>query len=169
MQTWSTGKRPMPPTSPLSISITAATGQRYVALLRKKLTLAHAILRAPLREFSLALVGDTRMSRLHQRFLGIAGPTDVLTFPLEYDARGRTVAGEVVVCVPQAVRCASRSKGLAIDPVAAEILLYALHGMLHLCDFDDRTADGFAMMHRAEDRLLRRLGIGSVFDPGARR
>ena len=35
------------------------------------------------------LVGDRRMSQLHQDFMGIARPTDVLTFPLDFDDRGR--------------------------------------------------------------------------------
>jgi probable rRNA maturation factor len=108
---------------------------------------------------SLALVGDRRMAELHERFMGIAGPTDVLTFELDHDARGRVTAGEVVVCVPFAVRQA-RQTGVA---VRKEVLLYALHGMLHLCGFDDRTARDFAVMHEREDDILKKLGVGAVF------
>jgi hypothetical protein len=51
--------------------------------------------------------------------------------------------------------------------VERELLLYALHGMLHLAGFDDRTARGFATMHRTEDDILTRLGVGPVFSaPG---
>ncbi len=50
-----------------------------------------------------------------------------------------------------------------------EVLLYALHGMLHLSGFDDRTDADFRKMHRMEDRLLARLGIGPVFGPVDRR
>ena len=113
-------------------------------------------------EISVALVGDRRMSELHERFMGIAGPTDVLTFELEHDGRGRVVAGEVVVCVPHAVRAARRS-GVA---VRKEVLLYALHGMLHLCGFDDRTDRDFVRMHQREDDILKKLGVGVVFARG---
>lgn len=125
------------------------------------------MLRPPLRWMSLALVGDSTMTRLHKQYLGIHGPTDVLTFELDYDDRGRVTAGEVVVCVPEARR---RAKKLG-SPLERELLLYALHGMLHLVGFDDRTAAGFREMHRREDDILRRLGIGPVFAPprGGRR
>ena len=119
------------------------------------------MIRSPLRELSLALVGDARMSQLHQQYMGIPGPTDVLTFPIEEDGRGRIVAGEVVVCVPEARRQA-RARG---TDAGREVLLYALHGLLHLDGFDDRTARGFRDMHATEDRILTRLGVGPVFEP----
>ena len=145
------------------LTITPATGARYAPFLRRHLRGAHAILRPPLRELSLALVGDRRMTQLHEQFLHIAGPTDVLTFPLETDRRGRATAGEVVVCVPEARRRA-RAEGVSVE---RELLLYALHGMLHLAGLDDRTDPGFVAMHRAEDDILTRLGVGPVFSrPG---
>ena len=49
--------------------------------------------------------------------------------------------------------------------VRKEVLLYALHGMLHLCGFDDRTAKDFAVMHEREDDILKKLGVGRVFAP----
>jgi len=133
-----------------------------VAFLRRYLPRARRLLRGPLAELSVALVGDGRMGVLHERFMGIAGPTDVLTFELDHDARGRVVAGEVVVCVPYAVREAAR-RGVE---ARKEVLLYALHGMLHLCGFDDRTDRDFAIMHRREDEILKRLGVGIVFARG---
>ncbi len=45
------------------------------------------------------------------------------------------------------------------------MLLYAVHGLLHLCGYDDRTPAGFRRMHRKEDDLLARLGVGPVFGP----
>lgn len=100
------------------------------------------------------------MSALHVQFMDIPGPTDVLTFPLELDARGRVQDGEVVVCVPEARRQASR-RGI---PIERELLLYCLHGMLHLCGFDDTTPKSFKRMHAKEDQILQRLGLGPVFN-----
>lgn len=145
----------------LNLTVTATTGHCYVPYLRRMLPRAHALLRTPLAELSVALVGDRWMSRLHEQFLGISGPTDVLTFELEHDARGRVTSGEVVVCVPVARRQAHR-RGAASP--ADELLLYALHGMLHLTGYDDTTEDGYRSMHQKEDKLLRRLGVGPVFD-----
>jgi len=143
----------------LDFTIKAVTGKTYVPFIRKHLTAAHGLLDTGLSELSLALVGDARMSLLHKQFMGIDGPTDVLTFPLDFDEKGREIAGEVVVCVPEAARQA-KLRGTRVD---CELLLYALHGILHLSGFDDRTAKAFQRMHRKEDEILIRLGLGSVF------
>ena len=144
------------------LTITAATGKAYVPFLRNKLKKAHDLLgrQSALGEMSLALVGDRAISALHEQFMGINGPTDVLTFPLELDRRGRTISGEVVVDVAEARR---RGKAEGIAP-KLEVLLYALHGMLHLVGYDDRTERGYRAMHSMEDRLLTKLGVGPVFD-----
>jgi len=101
------------------------------------------------------------MSQLHAQFLGIPSPTDVLTFELDHDANGNVTDGEVIVCVPQARR---QAKLRGID-LRMELLLYALHGMLHLCGFDDTSERGFGIMHRREDDILTQLGFGPVFAP----
>lgn len=146
------------------LTISARVGRPHVKFLNAQLLRARAMLKSELVELSVALVGDATMSRLHREFLGISGPTDVITFPLEHDSQGRVLSGEVVVCVAEAKRVARRH---GIE-VRHELLLYALHGMLHLSGFDDRTQAGFAKMHRTEDRILKRLGIGPVFATSAR-
>jgi probable rRNA maturation factor len=137
----------------LSFQVESQRWKRHVPLLRRNLKRSHELLRPALAEMSVALVGDVRMSELHEQFMGIAGPTDVLTFPLETDARGQATEGEVVICVTEAGRRA----------LEHELLLYALHGMLHLCGYDDRTHRAYDEMHRTEDNILKRLGIGPVF------
>lgn len=153
----------------LRLTITAKAGSRYAPFLKRYLQNAHRLLRKlriglPLSELNIALVGDRRMSELHEEFLNVSGPTDVLTFPLEQDKSRCTTAGEVIVCVQVAERHA-KTTGV---PVKLEILLYALHGMLHLCGYDDRTAAGFREMHRLEDSILSELGFGPVFERAPR-
>ncbi|MDW8262200.1 MAG: rRNA maturation RNase YbeY [Phycisphaerales bacterium] len=113
-------------------------------------------------DLSIALVDSRTMSRLHARYLGLPGPTDVLTFPLERGARNRVTSGEIIICVPFARRQA-RLRGHSLR---SEILLYVLHGLLHLAGYDDRTRDAFDRMHRTEDMILRKIGVGSVFARG---
>jgi len=143
----------------LRLTVHAEVGARYVDDLRRSLRRTIRMVGTQLRELSVALVNDRRMSDLHQRFMNLPGPTDVLTFPLDLDRRGRPIVGEVVVCVPEARRRA-RERGTT---TAQELLLYALHGMLHLCGFDDRTPRDYQAMHRKEDEILTKLGIGPVF------
>jgi len=143
----------------LILSITAKAGTQYVAVLRRHLPRAHQMLRSPLWDLSIALVGNVQMSALHEQFMQTPGPTDVLTFPLDLNARGQATSGEVIICVPYATREA-RKRDISVD---RELLLYALHGMLHLSGFDDRTEADFKAMHRREDQILTRLGLGPVF------
>jgi probable rRNA maturation factor len=118
-----------------------------------------------LTELSIALVNDAKMSQLHEEFLGIPGPTDVLTFELDENEKGSVTSGEVVICVPEAQRQAQQ-RGSSVE---RELLLYALHGMLHLSGFDDRTEAGYRKMHRKEDEILTQLGVGPVFAGSTRR
>ncbi len=149
------------PRTPVKIHIRNNTAEPVsVAYLRAHLKSAHAALKSPVIDLSIALVGDKTMSKLHLQFMNIPGPTDVLTFPLQEDARGAAVAGEVVVCVSEARRHCRNNGG----KLREELLLYALHGLLHLSGFDDRTEPDFKRMHRKEDEILSQLGIGRVFD-----
>ena len=152
-----------PPRRTFSVDVAASAGKTHAAMLRRMLPKARAMVGGRLEDLSVAIVGDRKMAELHETYMGIAGPTDVLTFELDHDARGRVTAGEVVVCVPHAARLARAAR----VPLRDELLLYALHGMLHLAGFDDRTGRDFAAMHQREDDILQRLGVGAVFSRGA--
>jgi rRNA maturation RNase YbeY len=145
----------------LRLKITATSTELCVSILRAGIIDAHKLLRSPLRELSIVVVPASKMGRIHKQFLNDPSPTDVLTFELEHDSRGRPISGEIVVCSTIA---RSRAKSLG-HPVCHELLLYAIHGLLHLSGFDDRTATGFAAMHAKEDQILTTLGIGPVFFP----
>ena len=87
-----------------------------------------------------AIISDRQMAKLHLRFSGIAGPTDVLTFH----------HGEIVVSAETARRQA-RAFGTTTED---ELRLYILHGLLHLCGFDDTSARARAAMRQVQDQLL---------------
>ena len=143
------------------LSYAARAGADYLPFIEAHLPRALALLDRPPAEVSVALVGDAEMARLHGRFLDDPTPTDVLTFVLDRDGRGRVSAGEVVVCVPEAERQAAE-RGTSAE---RELLLYALHGVLHLCGFDDTTPDAHRTMHQMEDSILIQLGLGPVYSP----
>ena len=157
-------KSPLPKKKarPFDLTVTAAAGKAYAAGLRRMLPKARPLVGGAVREFSVAIVGDSKMAELHEQFMGIAGPTDVLTFEMEHDGRGRVTAGEVIVNVHEAARRA-REHGVG---VADELLLYAIHGLLHLSGYDDTTNSAYMKMHRKEDRVLTELGVGRVFARG---
>ena len=154
---------PAVPSQPFDLTVTAQVGRTYAPRLRELLPKARGLVKGALAEFHVILVNDADMARLHWDFMRVRGPTDVLTFPIDQDRRGRPTSGEVYVCVPHARR---QAKERGVSP-ADEVLLYALHGMLHLSGYDDRTARDFAKMHAAEDAILTRLGDGAVFAAGS--
>lgn len=110
---------------------------------------------------SIAVVGARRMAALHARHSGIAGPTDVLTFDL--GGSPRRLDGEIIVCADVAARRAA-ARGI---PLGSELALYVVHGVLHLCGYDDHTRRGFQRMHAREDEILVNLGVGAVFRAGS--
>lgn len=109
-------------------------------------------------ELSIAVVGRRAMAGLHNRYLGLAGPTDVLSFDLGTDRRARRIEGEIVVCADVARRVA----GAGTRGLARELALYVVHGVLHLAGYDDHRPRDFARMHAREDELLAETGLGPV-------
>ena len=83
------------------------------------------------------------MARVHESFLDDPTETDVITFPY----------GEILVC-PAVARAQAPGYGLGIEN---EVLLYALHGLLHLAGYDDTTPALAKQMERAQARLLKRV------------
>lgn len=145
-----------------ALTYTAVAGRphrAYLKYLEIWLPKAIAMIAKPPAEVSVVLLGDMKMAALHEQFMAVPGTTDVLTFEIDHDARGRCTSGEVVICVSYAKREANR-RGLAVEN---ELLLYALHGVLHLSGFDDLDPKAHRRMHDTEDRILRAIGVGAVF------
>jgi rRNA maturation RNase YbeY len=101
---------------------------------------------------SVVFVSEARLAGLHARHLGDPTHTDVITFDLSDDLDG--VGGEIYVSAPCA-RKTARERGVA---ARRELSLYVVHGVLHLCGYDDRTRDDRARMRAAETRVMRALG-----------
>lgn len=99
-----------------------------------------------LGEIEVILISDRRMSALHRRFMGIAGPTDVITFQ----------HGEIFISVETARRQAQAHR----TSLAHELRLYLVHGLLHLQGFDDRSPPGLRRMGFAQEEIVARAGGG---------
>jgi len=111
-----------------------------------------------------AIVDDAEMRKLHRRWMGLGSTTDVLTFDLSNEGDDGAVDAQLVVCKPVAVRRAAETGG----DWRLELLLYVVHGCLHLCGYDDVTLSKAARMHRREDEILLELGLGAVYSQGER-
>lgn len=111
---------------------------------------------------SVAVVGRRRMASLHEHYAGVREATDVLTFDLGCDPPAGRLDAEIVICSDVA-RQRARRRGGTLSAARAEIALYLVHGILHVAGYDDHDAAGFQRMHRREDEILSRLGVGPVF------
>jgi probable rRNA maturation factor len=107
-------------------------------------------------EVSLAFVDNPTIHRLNQRYLGHDEPTDVLSFPLS-EPGAKRLAGELVIGA-EVAQAQAQQRG---HDVQAELALYVIHGLLHLCGHDDKTAAA-AEMRRRERRYLGELGLPDI-------
>jgi len=109
---------------------------------------------------SATVVGDEQMRRLHARHLADHRTTDVMTFDLSDSGEPSSpIDCDIVICIDEARRHASER---GWSPVR-ELLLYAVHGLLHCCGFDDQDEASFARLHAEEDRILEAIGVGATF------
>jgi len=104
-------------------------------------------------DVSIALIDDRRIEDLNRRYLDHDGPTDVISFPLS-EPEEPELLGQLAISTETAAREADR---LGVDP-RDELLLYAVHGTLHLLGYDDQSDADRARMRRLERRHLEALG-----------
>ncbi len=105
-------------------------------------------------EISLALVDDAAIHALNKQYLNHDEPTDVITFPLSGPGES-PLEGEIVISTETAQRVAAQ-RG---HSVAAELALYVIHGVLHLCGYDDRSTRPRKQMREREAHYLELLRI----------
>ena len=105
--------------------------------------------KASLGEVDLAVVDRKRITELNLRYLGRDAATDVLSFDLSDPPYG-SVNAQLVVCGPVAVEQARR-RGCGPQ---RELMLYVVHGLLHLMGYDDNSAGAAARMQARQEELL---------------
>ena len=108
---------------------------------------------------NILFIDDFHMSALHERFLGKKGPTDVLAFGMQEGRplKGDTaLLGDIAISTQTALRYAKRFRSTA----EREILLYVIHGILHLLGYDDHGKSARVKMRRKEQELLRTCQSG---------
>jgi probable rRNA maturation factor len=102
---------------------------------------------------SVAVVDDPTMRDLNRRYLNHDYNTDVLSFLLE-ETDGQ-LDGEVIVSADTAIIRAEEFAWSAGD----ELLLYVIHGTLHLTGYDDHSDADRGRMRRKEMQYLNELGL----------
>ena len=94
-----------------------------------------------LDEVVVTCVSDKRIDKVHRDFMAIEGATDVITFQ----------HGDILVSADTAERAASEH-GHGLNE---ELLMYIVHGFLHLNGYDDVKDGERAAMHSVQDKVWR--------------
>ncbi len=115
-------------------------------------------------EVSVILVGDVDMTGYNQRFLERAGPTDVISLPIEDLSPGRPpgmlpdgpppMLGDVILD-PAHIR--RQATALARD-FDEEMAMFVVHGLLHLLGYDHEDDADAGRMEEREARILEAAG-----------
>jgi len=134
------------------IAITNQTDRKMDLRLLEKITAAALDeLKIKEAELGIVLVGLGKMAYMNQKFLGHAGPADVITF--DYSEKREQLHGEVFVCLRIAERQAKEFK----TSWQSELVRYVVHGILHLIGHDDLNPAARKKMKLVEERLVREL------------
>jgi probable rRNA maturation factor len=104
-------------------------------------------------EISVAVVDDPTIHALNVRHLQHDYPTDVLSFLLEQE--DDYLEGEIVASADTAAHEAKKYAATA----ANELLLYVVHGALHLVGYDDHSEADRQAMRAKEREYLARFGV----------
>ena len=115
---------------------TVVDGTEFAALADHVLRTLHV---NPLAELSILFIDPEPMAELHERWLDLPGPTDVMSFPMDELRPGTPdhetpagTLGDIVVCPQVAAKQALQAGHSAVE----EMLLLTTHGILHLLGYD---------------------------------
>lgn len=110
----------------------------------------------PGSEVAVVFVDNAAMSVLHKEWMGLDGPTDVMSFPMDelrpgtHQAPAEGLLGDIVISPAVAAEHANQGE----HSVADEIALLVTHGLLHLLGFDHHDEDEKNKMFSTQDQLL---------------
>ena len=101
-------------------------------------------------DLAISIVDEARMSELHEEWMDLKGPTDVLSFPMDElipDSPDPGIVGDIVLCPQFAL--AQAKNGLE-----AELHLLTIHGILHCLGYDHADPDEEKIMFELQESIL---------------
>ena len=142
---------------------------------------------------SISIVDDAAIHVINRDHLQHDYPTDVISFQLDFvsaddlqcddeveddavvdddsanvvdcelltegRAAGAAIEGEIIASAEMAVSMATDGKWSA----EAELILYIVHGLLHICGYDDLTPEEKCIMRARERAILSELGLTAIY------
>jgi probable rRNA maturation factor len=124
-------------------------------------SLAEFVLRAEKQrgrwDVAIVFTDDAALRALHRDFMGIDSETDVMTFPSGDSVAESQNGGDIVISIE---RAADNARDVG-HSTREETRFLVVHGLLHLCGWnDDSEADRLRMLDRQQE-LLVAFSLGS--------
>lgn len=120
----------------------------------------------PLAELSILLVDVNAMATLHEQWMDLPGPTDVMAFPMDLlpsgadsapgqgpgapPEAGPALLGDIILC-PEVAATQAATAGHSAE---SELFLLTTHGVLHLLGYDHGSTEEEAEMFALQSRLV---------------
>ena len=124
---------------------------------------------------SISIVDNDAIHRINREHLQHDYPTDVISFQLDFAlndeaidpvdatgdlrAAGAMIQGEIIASAQMASEMASAGKWTAMN----ELTLYVIHGLLHICGYDDLSHEEKAIMRSREITILNAVGLTPIY------
>ncbi len=175
----------------MAFEIDISNDQKFIQIDIKQLThaIAHALQVEQVASavISVSIVDNAAIHAINREHLQHDYPTDVISFQLdcaipgdgddfedddestvehqsveprsELRAQGARIEGEIIASAQMAVDMAASGQWTAMN----ELMLYVVHGLLHICGYDDLTADEKRIMRGRERAVLQELGLQPVY------
>ena len=106
-------------------------------------------------KLNIVFTSDKTIAKYHADYLQDNTPTDVITFPMkEIDPFSQEfILGDLLISKETALREAKQRK----IPIQKELIMYAIHGFLHLNGFDDHSVKDRRKMFAKQNQILKKL------------
>ena len=125
---------------------------------------------------SISVVDNETIHRLNREHLQHDYPTDVISFQLDWHcpdddelteppltptgrSKGAMIEGDIIVSAEYAAEMAARVHWSVMN----ELTLYTVHGLLHICGYDDLTDTEKEIMRSRERAILKGLGLTPAY------
>jgi probable rRNA maturation factor len=172
-QAWKSPTRPAGKRQQVQVSNRQSHVRIATTYIRKLVRAVLAAEQVSAATISIALADNATVRRVNRDYLGHDYDTDVLSFLFEWTpgpvrktknrssqrvSRGCQIDGEILASAEMAAQMAPQFGWSARD----ELSLYLVHGLLHLCGYDDQTPRDRRTMRGREQAILKELGVSSA-------
>ncbi|HRA86760.1 MAG TPA: rRNA maturation RNase YbeY [Planctomycetaceae bacterium] len=133
---------------------------------------------------SVSIVDNLAIHRINRDHLQHDFPTDVISFQLDFSkppaslddavgkaaepqielrAAGGMIEGEIIASAQMAAETVAELTDSESWTVQHELTLYVIHGLLHICGYDDMSPEEKRFMRSRERAVLNSIGLTPIF------